>query len=47
LSVSKLKNIAVSPQCGFASVQFGNLVTWDEMPRKFELVAEVARKVLG
>jgi 5-methyltetrahydropteroyltriglutamate--homocysteine methyltransferase len=42
-----IENIAVSPQCGFASTQFGNLLTWDEMRRKFELVAEVARKVLG
>ena len=42
-----LENIAVSPQCGFASTQYGNLLTWDEMRRKFELVAEVARKVLG
>ena len=42
-----IENIAVSPQCGFASTQFGNLLTWDEMRRKFELVAEVARRVLG
>jgi 5-methyltetrahydropteroyltriglutamate--homocysteine methyltransferase len=42
-----LENLAVSPQCGFASTQFGNLLTWDEMRRKLELVAEVARKVLG
>jgi 5-methyltetrahydropteroyltriglutamate--homocysteine methyltransferase len=42
-----IENIAVSPQCGFASTQFGNLLTWDEMRRKLELVAEVARKVLG
>jgi 5-methyltetrahydropteroyltriglutamate--homocysteine methyltransferase len=42
-----IENLAVSPQCGFASTQFGNLLTWDEMRRKLELVAEVARKVLG
>jgi len=42
-----IENLAVSPQCGFASTQYGNLLTWDEMRRKFELVAEVARKVLG
>ena len=42
-----IENIAVSPQCGFASTQFGNLLTWDEMRRKLALVAEVARKVLG
>jgi len=42
-----IENLAVSPQCGFASTQFGNLLTWDEMRRKLELVAEVARKALG
>jgi 5-methyltetrahydropteroyltriglutamate--homocysteine methyltransferase len=42
-----IENLAVSPQCGFASTQYGNLLTWDEMRRKLELVAEVARKVLG
>ncbi|HEY7467282.1 MAG TPA: 5-methyltetrahydropteroyltriglutamate--homocysteine S-methyltransferase [Dehalococcoidia bacterium] len=42
-----IENIAVSPQCGFASTQFGNLLTWDEMRRKLELVAEVGHKVLG
>jgi len=39
--------IAVSPQCGFASVSTGNLLTWDEQRRKLELVAEVAHRVLG
>ncbi|HWC30024.1 MAG TPA: hypothetical protein VG845_08090 [Dehalococcoidia bacterium] len=42
-----VENLAVSPQCGFASTQFGNLLTWDEMRRKLELVAEVGHKVLG
>jgi 5-methyltetrahydropteroyltriglutamate--homocysteine methyltransferase len=42
-----IENIAVSPQCGFASTQFGNLLTWDEMRRKLELVAEVGHKVLA
>ena len=41
-----IDNLAVSPQCGFASTQMGNLLTWDEMARKLELVSEVARKVL-
>jgi 5-methyltetrahydropteroyltriglutamate--homocysteine methyltransferase len=39
--------LAVSPQCGFASTQLGNLLTWDEQRRKLELVAEVARKALS
>jgi methionine synthase II (cobalamin-independent) len=42
-----IENIAVSPQCGFASTQLGNLVTWDEQRRKLELVAELARKALS
>jgi len=42
-----IENLAVSPQCGFASTQFGNLLTWDEMRRKFELIVEVARKALS
>ena len=42
-----IENLAVSPQCGFASTQHGNLLTWDEMARKLELVAEVARKALA
>jgi 5-methyltetrahydropteroyltriglutamate--homocysteine methyltransferase len=41
-----IENIAISPQCGFASTQLGNLLTWDEQRRKLELVAEVARKAL-
>ena len=39
-----VENLAISPQCGFASTQMGNLLTWDEQRRKLELVAEVARK---
>jgi 5-methyltetrahydropteroyltriglutamate--homocysteine methyltransferase len=39
--------LAVSPQCGFASTQLGNLLTWDEQRKKLELVAEVARKALS
>jgi 5-methyltetrahydropteroyltriglutamate--homocysteine methyltransferase len=42
-----VENIAVSTQCGFASTQQGNLLTWDEMERKLELVAEVAGKALA
>jgi 5-methyltetrahydropteroyltriglutamate--homocysteine methyltransferase len=41
------ENLAVSPQCGFASTALGNLLSWDEQRRKLELVAEVARKVWG
>ena len=42
-----IENVAISPQCGFASTQMGNLLTWDDQRRKLERVAEVARKVLS
>jgi 5-methyltetrahydropteroyltriglutamate--homocysteine methyltransferase len=42
-----LENLAIAPQCGFASTMFGNLLTWDEQRRKLELVVETARKVWG
>jgi len=42
-----IERLAVSPQCGFASTQMGNLLTWDEQRRKLELVVEVARKALS
>jgi 5-methyltetrahydropteroyltriglutamate--homocysteine methyltransferase len=41
-----IEKLAISPQCGFASTQFGNLLTWDDQRRKLELVAEIARKAL-
>ena len=40
-----IENLAITPQCGFASVQFGNLLTRDEQRRKLELVVETARAV--
>ena len=42
-----INDLALSPQCGFASVAIGNPVTPDEQRRKLELVVEVARKVWG
>ena len=42
-----LENLAISPQCGFASTAMGNLLTWEQMQRKLELVVETARKVWG
>jgi len=42
-----IENLAISPQCGFASTQMGNLITWDDQRRKLERVVEVARKVLS
>lgn len=42
-----LENLALSPQCGFASVAAGNLLSMDEQWKKLELVVETARKVWG
>ena len=42
-----VENIALSAQCGFASMAAGNLLTEDEQWRKLELVVETARKVWG
>lgn len=42
-----IENLAISPQCGFASTAMGNLLTWDEQRRKLELVVETAQKVWG
>ena len=42
-----LENLALSPQCGFASVAAGNLLSIDEQWRKLELVVETAHNVWG
>jgi 5-methyltetrahydropteroyltriglutamate--homocysteine methyltransferase len=42
-----LEQLALSPQCGFASTEEGNLLTEDEQWRKLELCVEVAREVWG
>jgi 5-methyltetrahydropteroyltriglutamate--homocysteine methyltransferase len=42
-----LENLALSPQCGFASVAAGNLLSIDEQWRKLELVVQTARRVWG
>jgi 5-methyltetrahydropteroyltriglutamate--homocysteine methyltransferase len=39
-----MENLALSPQCGFASMEQGNLLSWDEQRRKLELVVDTARK---
>jgi 5-methyltetrahydropteroyltriglutamate--homocysteine methyltransferase len=40
-----LDNLALSPQCGFASTMEGNLLTEDEQWAKLRLVVETARRV--
>jgi methionine synthase II (cobalamin-independent) len=42
-----LENLALSPQCGFASTAAGNLLSADEQWKKLELVVDTARKVWG
>jgi 5-methyltetrahydropteroyltriglutamate--homocysteine methyltransferase len=42
-----LEHLALSPQCGFASVAAGNLLSMDDQWRKLELIVSTARKVWG
>jgi 5-methyltetrahydropteroyltriglutamate--homocysteine methyltransferase len=42
-----LENLALSPQCGFASTMEGNLLTEEDQWRKVQLVVDTARKVWG
>jgi 5-methyltetrahydropteroyltriglutamate--homocysteine methyltransferase len=42
-----LEQLALSPQCGFASSAEGNNISWDDQRRKLELVVGVAREVWG
>jgi 5-methyltetrahydropteroyltriglutamate--homocysteine methyltransferase len=42
-----LDQLAISPQCGFASDVVGNLLGPDDQKRKLEIVVETARQVWG
>ena len=42
-----LEQLALSPQCGFASTEEGNLLSQDEQWAKLRLCVEVAREVWG
>jgi 5-methyltetrahydropteroyltriglutamate--homocysteine methyltransferase len=42
-----LDQLALSPQCGFASSAEGNDISWDNQRRKMELVVQLAREVWG
>lgn len=42
-----LEQLALSPQCGFASDVVGNLISEDDQKRKLALVVETARRVWG
>ncbi|HEX2243972.1 MAG TPA: methionine synthase, partial [Gammaproteobacteria bacterium] len=42
-----IEYLAVSTQCGFASAASGNLISWDDMRRKLDLVVRTARRAWG
>jgi 5-methyltetrahydropteroyltriglutamate--homocysteine methyltransferase len=42
-----VENLAISPQCGFASVVEGNIITADDQWAKLRLVVDVAREIWG
>jgi 5-methyltetrahydropteroyltriglutamate--homocysteine methyltransferase len=42
-----IEHLALSPQCGFASIASGNLLSIDDQWRKLELVVRTARRVWG
>ena len=42
-----LENLAISPQCGFASTMEGNLLTEEDQWAKLGLVVETSRRVWG
>jgi 5-methyltetrahydropteroyltriglutamate--homocysteine methyltransferase len=42
-----IENLALSPQCGFASTAEGNLLSEDQQWSKLKLVVETARRVWG
>ena len=42
-----IEDLAISPQCGFASTAPGNMLSQDDQRRKLQLVVETAHKVWG
>jgi 5-methyltetrahydropteroyltriglutamate--homocysteine methyltransferase len=42
-----LEQLALSPQCGFASTEEGNTLTEDEQWAKLRMIVEVANEVWG
>jgi 5-methyltetrahydropteroyltriglutamate--homocysteine methyltransferase len=42
-----VEHLALSPQCGFATVSAGNPLTYDDQQRKLQLVVDTAEKVWG
>ena len=44
---TEIDNLAISPQCGFASNHLGNQITIDEELAKVRLIVETAEEVWG
>jgi 5-methyltetrahydropteroyltriglutamate--homocysteine methyltransferase len=42
--VVPIEQLALGPQCGFASVAAGNEISWDDQRRKLDLLVDTARK---
>lgn len=42
-----MEHLALSPQCGFASVLQGNAIGWDDQRRKLDLLVDTARQAWG
>ncbi len=42
-----LEQLCLSPQCGFASTEEGNVLAEDEQWRKLEMIVDISRKVWG
>ena len=42
-----LENLCLSPQCGFASTEEGNILTDEDQWKKMTLIKEIAEEVWG
>ncbi len=42
-----LDRLSISPQCGFASTEEGNILTEEEQWQKLKLIKEIADEVWG
>ena len=45
--VVPLENLGLSPQCGFASIDIGNKITFDEQSAKLGMMLKIAEDVWG
>ena len=44
---AEIKQLGIAPQCGFASTEEGNKITFDDQRRKLELVVKTAEEIWG